>query len=82
LQANDGTSTQQESIFWWDGRHIGWVRTQVQADVGAFTGMYIGNPPLNNFGVIHIQAMIDSGWVGGPVPSGYSEPSAVDSSVT
>lgn len=81
VRANSGSNDQQAHVFWWDGKAIGWVRTDVIKDVGLITGLYQGNPPFENFNHVEIQALIDSGWAGGPVPPGYHEPADVDSGV-
>lgn len=83
VRANSGNHDQQAHVFWWDGKQIGWVRTEVIMSVGLITGLYTGQPPFTNFNHVEIQALIDSGWAGGPVPPGYNEPTLyVDSSVT
>lgn len=81
LHSHDGSNAQQSAVFWWDGKHIGWVRSGHAIDVGKLCGLYTTDP-LDNFGVGELQAFIDSGWVGGPMPPGFNPPSAVDSSVT
>lgn len=79
VQANNGTPTQQQHAFWWDGKKIGWIPTVNQFNVGKFVGLYStgsdGNP-VKNFTAGEIQAMIDTGWAGGVVPEGFNAPSS------
>jgi hypothetical protein len=81
VKPNNGTPEQQETVFWWDGKHIGWVRTYTAVDVGRVCGLYT-TEPLDNFTADELQAMIDSGWFGGPIPPGFNPPPFVDSGVT
>ena len=82
LRANSGTPEQQEAVWWWDGKQIGWVRTGTVMSVGIVCGLYQNlQPPLSNFNHVEIQALIDSGWIGGPVPPGYHQPT-FDTGVT
>jgi hypothetical protein len=82
LRANSGTPEQQEAVWWWDGKQIGWVRTGTIMSVGIVCGLYANmQPPLSNFNHVEIQALIDSGWIGGPVPPGYHQPT-FDTGVT
>lgn len=78
VRAHDDTTG---AVFWWDGRRLGWVRTGTAIDVGRVCGLYTSEP-LENFSVGEIQAMIDSGWDGGPVPSPYTPPPKIDSGVS
>jgi N-acetylmuramoyl-L-alanine amidase len=74
IQANNGTADQKAPTFWWDGKNIGWTRSGAANNLGVLTGVYKrgGNAPFKNMGAAEIQRLINSGWIGGPVPKGYT----------
>ena len=86
LQASDD-KPDENPVFWWDGKQIGWVRNGANGtNTGIAAGLYQagdGNKPIQNFSHDGIQRLIHSGWAGGPVPKGYGSPTKnqVDSAV-